>query len=115
MTRLRRWRRAAAHGSAVTHSLRRQENPGRRDPLLPFAEEGLELVELEADLRVGQRAREAFGARSEAIALGGVAEQARDLATVGEVAEDFKFTTTPVMGDIFDASCLLDATLRKLE
>ena len=46
--------------------------------------------------------------------LGGL-DLKRFATSVGELAEDFKFTTTPVMGDIFDASFLPDATLRKVE
>lgn len=39
----------------------------------------------------------------------------RFATSVGELAEDFKFTTTPIMDDIFDASFLPDRPLRKVQ
>ena len=42
-------------------------------------------------------------------------DPARFAASVGELAEDFKFARTPVAGDIFDASFLPDAGLRKVD
>ncbi|MDB5548536.1 MAG: hypothetical protein JWP21_1983 [Tardiphaga sp.] len=46
--------------------------------------------------------------------LGGI-DPARFAASVGEIAEDFKFQKPPAVDDIFDASFLPDASLRKVE
>ena len=46
--------------------------------------------------------------------LGGI-DPARFAASVAELAEDFKFTKMPVVGDIFDPSFLPDIALRKVE
>ena len=46
--------------------------------------------------------------------LGGI-DPARFAASVGEIAEDFKFQKPPVLSDIFDASFLPDVALRKLD